>query len=142
MDHITGDLDKLTMNENYGGSDQVHVADGSGMMIKHIGHSIVSTPSRHFYLNNVLHVPQATYNLAYIHCLTSDNLAYRCFLSFILLFFLSRTGARGTCFCMVNVGVGSIPFLWQYPPHARCVYLPPSPPHLFGMAGWVTPHSR
>jgi hypothetical protein len=51
-DHIIRDLDKLAMKENYGGSDQVHVANGSGMMIKHIGQSIVSTPSRQF-----LHVP-------------------------------------------------------------------------------------
>jgi hypothetical protein len=60
IDHITGDLDKLTMKENYGGSDQVHAANGSGMMIKHIRHSNISTPSRCFFLNNVLHVSQAT----------------------------------------------------------------------------------
>jgi hypothetical protein len=71
--HITCDLDKLMMNENYGGSNQVHAANGSDMMIKHIGHSILSTPSQHFHLNNVLHVPQATHNLASIHHLTSDN---------------------------------------------------------------------
>jgi hypothetical protein len=44
MDHITEDLDKLAMKENYGGQDQVHAANGAGMMIKHIGHSTVSTP--------------------------------------------------------------------------------------------------
>jgi hypothetical protein len=73
MNHITGNLDKLTIKENYGGSDQVHIANVSDMMIKHTGHSIVSTPSRRFYLNNVLHVPQATRNLASVHRLTSDN---------------------------------------------------------------------
>jgi hypothetical protein len=45
-DHTTSDLDKLTMTENYAGPDQVHVANGAGMMIKHICHSIISTPCR------------------------------------------------------------------------------------------------
>jgi hypothetical protein len=60
-DHITGDLNKLTTKENYSGQEQVHVANDTGMMIKHIGHSIVSTPFQPIHLNNVLHVPQATH---------------------------------------------------------------------------------
>jgi hypothetical protein len=86
-DHITGDLDKLTMKENYGGQEQVHTANGVGMMIKNIGHSVVSTPSQQIHLNNVLHVPQATRNLAYVHHLTSDNDR---FLELHPNFFLSR----------------------------------------------------
>jgi hypothetical protein len=72
-DHITSDLDKLTMRENYGGNDQVHAANGPGMTIKHVGHSAVSTPHRRILLKNVLHVPQATRNLASVHRLTVDN---------------------------------------------------------------------
>jgi hypothetical protein len=72
-DHITGDLDKLSMKEHYVGQDQVHVVNGLGMIIKHVGQSIVSTPSRSIILKNILHVPQSTHNLAYVHCLTSDN---------------------------------------------------------------------
>jgi hypothetical protein len=72
-DHITGDLEKLTMRENYGGNDQVHAANGLGMTIKHVGHSAVSTPHHRILLKNVLHVPQATRNLAYVHRLTADN---------------------------------------------------------------------
>jgi hypothetical protein len=72
-DHITGDLDKLTMRENYGGNDQVHAANGSGMTIKHVGHSAVSTPHHRILLKIVLHVPQATRNLASIYHLTTDN---------------------------------------------------------------------
>jgi hypothetical protein len=73
MNHISGDLDKLMMMENYAGPDQVHATNGAGMMIKHIGHSIVSNPCRQIFLNNVLYVPQATRNLASVHCLTADN---------------------------------------------------------------------
>jgi hypothetical protein len=72
-DHITRDLDNLTMRENYGGNDQVHAANGSGMTIKQVGHSVVSTPHRRILLKNVLHILQATRNLASVHRLTSDN---------------------------------------------------------------------
>jgi hypothetical protein len=71
--HITGDLDKLTMRENYGGNDQVHAANGSGMTIKHVDHSAVSTPHHRILLKNVLHVPQVIHNLASVHRLTADN---------------------------------------------------------------------
>jgi hypothetical protein len=44
-DHITRELDKLTIRDKYSGGDQVHTASGAGMMINHIGHSILHTPS-------------------------------------------------------------------------------------------------
>jgi hypothetical protein len=75
-DHITGDLDKLTMRENYGGNDQVHAVNRSGMTIKHVGHSAVSIPHRRILLKNVLHVPQAIRNLASVHHLTADNVVF------------------------------------------------------------------
>jgi hypothetical protein len=49
-DHITGDLDKLIVLENYGGNDHVHTTNGSGMAIQHIGQSMVPTPSRQILL--------------------------------------------------------------------------------------------
>jgi hypothetical protein len=61
------------MRQDYNGHDQVHTANGAGMTIKHIGQSTVITPYRNISLNNVLHVPQATRNLASVHRLTSDN---------------------------------------------------------------------
>jgi cupin superfamily acireductone dioxygenase involved in methionine salvage len=42
-DHITSELDKLTMMEKYHDSDQVHVANGSGMKIDQIVQSFVRT---------------------------------------------------------------------------------------------------
>jgi hypothetical protein len=38
-DHITGELDKLTVRDRYTGGDRVHTTNGSGMEIGHIGHS-------------------------------------------------------------------------------------------------------
>jgi len=75
-DHITGELDKLSMCERYNGQDQVHVANGSGMMIRHVGQSVISTPDRNLHLNNILHVPSANKNLISVHRLATDNQAF------------------------------------------------------------------
>jgi hypothetical protein len=73
IDHITGDLDKLTMHDTYGGHDQIHAANGSGMHIAHIGTSIIPTPTHTLTLNNVLHVPSTQKNLLFVHRFTLDN---------------------------------------------------------------------
>jgi hypothetical protein len=107
-DHITGDLEKLVMRENYGGNDQVHAANGSGMTIKHVDHSAVSTPHRRILLKNVLHIPQVIHNLASVHRLTADN---DVFLELYPTFFLSRIGPRGEPFCTGHVKMGFTLFL-------------------------------
>jgi hypothetical protein len=57
--HITSNLANLNLKaEEYGGSDQICVGNGTGLSIKHIGTAQISTPSFKFKLNNVLHVPQ------------------------------------------------------------------------------------
>jgi histone deacetylase 1/2 len=43
-DHITADLKKITVKEKYNNGDQVHTANGSGMSISAIGHSVLHTP--------------------------------------------------------------------------------------------------
>ncbi|WVZ68483.1 hypothetical protein U9M48_017417 [Paspalum notatum var. saurae] len=45
-DHITGELDKLTVQDRYTGNDQVHTASGASMEISQIGQSVVHTPSK------------------------------------------------------------------------------------------------
>jgi uncharacterized membrane protein YgcG len=75
-DHITGELEKLSMKEKYKGKDQIRAANGAGMNISHIGHAIISTPNSNLKLNRVLHVPAADKNLISVHRLTSDNHAY------------------------------------------------------------------
>lgn len=71
--HVTIDLDKLSFKEKYGGRDQVHAANGSGMNISNIGHTILRSPTRDLHLNNILHVPNACKSLASVHRITSDN---------------------------------------------------------------------
>jgi len=72
-DHITGDLERLTVHDRYHGGEQVHAANGTGMDIVHVGHSIVSTPDKSFHLNNVLHVPKASKNLCSVNRFVRDN---------------------------------------------------------------------
>ena len=75
-DHITAELEKLTVRDKYKGADQVHTASGLGMRISNIGHAILHTPNKNLHLQNVLHVPSANKNLVSIHRLTSDNNTY------------------------------------------------------------------
>lgn len=72
-DHVTGELEKLSIREKYKGGDHIHTASGAGMEIKHIGHTTVSTPNSKLHLRNVLHVPQAAKNLVSVSRLTKDN---------------------------------------------------------------------
>ena len=75
-DHITAELEKLTVRDKYKGADQVHTASGSGMRINNIGHTVLHTPTKNLNLQNVLHVPNANKSLVSVHRLTSDNNTY------------------------------------------------------------------
>ena len=62
-DHITGDLEKMTIRDKYTGNEQVHAANGAGMDISHVGHSTLHSPCSQIHLNNILHVPQSSKSL-------------------------------------------------------------------------------
>jgi hypothetical protein len=86
-DHITAELDKLTVHNKYQGGEQVHTTNDAGMEIKHLGKYVISTPCRHLLLNNVLHVPTIAKNLISVHHFTSDN---NVFMEFHPWFFLIK----------------------------------------------------
>jgi hypothetical protein len=54
----------------------VHVANGSGLKISHVGHSLLSGSSKPLHLNYILYVPFINKNLCSDHRLTSDNDAF------------------------------------------------------------------
>jgi hypothetical protein len=62
-DHLTNDLDRLSLHERYTDKDNVQVVNGSGLSISHIGHSLMPGSSRPLYLRNVLHVPSLSKHL-------------------------------------------------------------------------------
>jgi hypothetical protein len=72
-DHITSELDKLTMHDRYHGGDQVRAANDACMHISSIGSSIIPTTSRNLHLHNVLHVPRANKHLVSVHRFNLDN---------------------------------------------------------------------
>jgi hypothetical protein len=73
IDHVSGELDKLVMNDNYTGGDQIYTTSETCMRIKHVGHAIIRTLYRNLKLNHILHDPQSSKNLASVHKFTSDN---------------------------------------------------------------------
>jgi ribosomal protein L15 len=72
-DHITSELEKLTMHERYGGNEQIRAANGVDMDIVHIGNSVLPTSTRPLHLNRVLHIPHAHNHLVSIHRFNLDN---------------------------------------------------------------------
>jgi len=72
-DHITSELDKLTVRDKYHGGEQVHTASGSGMRISHVGHGILRSPRTNLHLKNILHVPDSSKNLLSVNRFTRDN---------------------------------------------------------------------
>jgi hypothetical protein len=71
-DHVTGELGKLAMKDAYNGNEQIYNTSGSGMRIEHVSESAIHTPYRDLRLKHVLHVPQATKNLASVHRIATD----------------------------------------------------------------------
>jgi len=74
--HVTPDLATLTASESYLGNDNLHVGDGKGLPISHLGHTKIYTPHRSFTLSNVLHVPAITKPLLSVQKFYLDNNVY------------------------------------------------------------------
>jgi hypothetical protein len=71
--HITSDLRNLNLqSEEYTGQGQVKVGNEQGLNIAHIGASNL-LQKHHLCLPNMLHVPQLTKNLFFVHKLAHDN---------------------------------------------------------------------
>ena len=83
-EHVTPDLVTLTASKPYLGNDNLHVGDGKGLSISHIGHTKLYTTHRSFTLSNVLHVPAITKLLISIQKLCLDNNVYFKFNPFLL----------------------------------------------------------
>jgi hypothetical protein len=83
-DHITRELEKLTMHEHYCGNDQIQVANSAGIDIVNVGKSVLPLTTHPLYLNHVLHVPHAYKHLVSINRFNFDN---RTFIELHPLFF-------------------------------------------------------
>jgi histone deacetylase 1/2 len=75
-DHATSDMERLTVKERYNGGDQIHVANGVGLSITHIGHSSITGSNRPLYLNSILVAPKINKHLISVKKLATDNDAF------------------------------------------------------------------
>jgi hypothetical protein len=87
------------------------------MHIKCIGQSIIRTPYRDLKLNHILHVPQASKNLASIHRITSDNVIF--FELHPNYYFSSRIESHGEHSFKEGLKEDSIPCRMILPPHLQ-----------------------
>jgi hypothetical protein len=72
-DHITSELEKLTLHEQYNGNDQIRATNGEGIDIAHVGASVLPSSTHTLPLMNILHVLRAHKNLVAIHRFTLYN---------------------------------------------------------------------
>ncbi|KAD6119461.1 hypothetical protein E3N88_10732 [Mikania micrantha] len=71
--HVTPDLSTFDNTEFYTGADNLHVGDGKGLPILHIGSKTFHSPSKTFSLNKILHVPKIKQNLLSVQQFCLDN---------------------------------------------------------------------
>jgi hypothetical protein len=89
-DHITGELEKLSLQEMYHSGEQIQATNGVGMSISHVGETTFHTQDRDLKFKHILHVPQVKKNLVSVHHFTSDN---NIFLEYHPYFFLIKDRA-------------------------------------------------
>ncbi|GJT14188.1 putative RNA-directed DNA polymerase [Tanacetum coccineum] len=71
--HVTPDLEAMDNSEAYYGDDALHVGNGKGLPVLHIGLSKVYSPQKKFSLKNILHVPEISHNLLSVQKFCHDN---------------------------------------------------------------------
>lgn len=72
IDHVTPDVSKLNIADNYQGDDKLQVGNCNHLFISHVG----STSMPNLILQNVLVDPELTKNLLSVSILTDDNDVY------------------------------------------------------------------
>lgn len=71
--HVTPDLSSFDGYDSYYGEDNLHVGNGTGLPILHIGSSSFYSPNKTFSLNNILHVPDIKQKLLSVQKFCHDN---------------------------------------------------------------------
>ncbi|KAL5577266.1 hypothetical protein UlMin_018965 [Ulmus minor] len=73
--HVTNDIQNLSCGTDYNGTQKIHMGNGKGLSIKHIGKTTIPSSfySHCLSLNNILHVPSITKNLLSVSKFCLDN---------------------------------------------------------------------
>lgn len=110
--HATPDHSSFTNAQEYVGINQLRVGNGKGLNIVHIGSGILSSPSKNFSLQNILHAPQLITNLLSVQQFTIDN---EVFFEFHPSCFLARIEQLRLPFSKARVKTDSTAFLSCHP---------------------------
>ncbi|GJT74228.1 putative RNA-directed DNA polymerase [Tanacetum coccineum] len=71
--HVIPDLEAMDNSEAYYGDEALHVGNGKGLPILHIGSYKVYSPQKTFSLKNILHVPEISHNLLSVQIFCHDK---------------------------------------------------------------------
>ncbi|KAI3765927.1 hypothetical protein L2E82_15974 [Cichorium intybus] len=71
--HVSHDISSIDSHTPYFGEDALHVGNGTGLPILHIGSTRFYSPSKTFSLSNILHVPEIKKNLLSVQKFCLDN---------------------------------------------------------------------
>lgn len=85
--HITANLENLSINQPYNGTEAVTVGNGGGLSITHTGSTSFTTPNAILHLKNILWCPQSSANLLSIQKFCKDN---SCFFKLTDSYFLVK----------------------------------------------------
>ena len=84
--HITADLNNLSLQRDYKGKDKITVGNGHTLRISHVGSTLISSSDKPLLLNNILCAPNITKNLLSVSQITKDNNVFAEFHSDYCLF--------------------------------------------------------
>ena len=71
--HVTSDLNNLSIHSDYVGNNNLVIGNGKGLPISHAGSSRYFSNGNLASLHNILHVPTSSYNLLSVSQFTKDN---------------------------------------------------------------------
>jgi hypothetical protein len=101
--HVTANMANLSLrNEDYHGTDNIQVGNGTGLCISHIGSSNLETENHSFSLKNILLVPDIQKNLLYVQQFAHANKVYFVFHANYFLIKDWRTGTLLHCKPLLN----------------------------------------
>lgn len=70
---MIADLNNLSLASPYPFNETIHIANGEGLPVSHIGRTILKPYVHPIKLNYVLYVPKLTQNLLFVHRICLDN---------------------------------------------------------------------
>ena len=114
--HVTPDLNNLSLHSEYVGTDSLAVGNGKSLPISHIGTSHCVSNGSTFNLQDVLHVPTIAQNLLSVSEFTKDN---DCHFVFHASGFSVKENKSGKILFQGRVRNGQYPLQLPLSPHTN-----------------------